>query len=71
MTTPADLPDSVEDLRALVLSQQAEIEAHAEQAAKHEQTISEYTEEIGQLREYIRLLKSQRFGPRSERTSSE
>lgn len=71
MTTPADLPDSVEDLRALVLSQQAEIEAHAEQAAKDEQTISEYTEEIGQLREYIRLLKSQRFGPRSERSSSE
>jgi transposase len=71
MTTPADLPESVEDLRALVLSQQAEIEAQTEQAAKHEQTISEYTEEIGQLREYIRLLKSQRFGPRSERTSSE
>ena len=71
MTTPADLPDSVEDLRALVLSQQAEIEVRAEQAAKHEQTIFEYTEEIGQLREYIRLLKSQRFGPRSERTSSE
>ena len=57
--TPANLPDSVEDLRALVLSQ----------AAKHEQTISEYTEEINQLREYIRLLKSQRFGPKSERTA--
>jgi transposase len=53
--TPADLPDSVADLRALVLSQQTQVDA--------------YAEEISQLREYVRLLKSQHFGPRSERTS--
>jgi len=64
-TTPADLPDSIEALQALVLSQQAD---QAEQAAKHEQVVSEYSEEISQLREYIRLLKSQRFGSSSERT---
>jgi transposase len=58
MTTPADLPDSIEELRALVLLQEE----------KHEVEISERNEEISQLREYIRLLKSQRFGPSSERT---
>jgi len=67
-TTPADLPDSIEDLRALVLLQQGQI---VEQTTKHEQAISEYSEEISQLREYIRLLKSQRFGPKSERSVAE
>jgi transposase len=57
--TPVDLPDSIEDLRALVLRQQEQ----------HETEISERDEEITQLREYIRLLKSQRFGPSSERTA--
>lgn len=57
MTTSAELPDSIEELRALVLLQQE----------KHEVEISERNEEISQLREYIRLLRSQRFGPSSER----
>jgi transposase/uncharacterized coiled-coil protein SlyX len=81
-TTPADLPDSIEDLRALVLLQaeKHEEEKHQlelkvseqEQAiAKQEQTVSEYSEEITQLREYVRLLKSQRFGPSSERSVAE
>lgn len=75
-TTPADLPDSIEDLRALVFLQQGQLAEHQEQNAKHqeeatkyEQTICEYGEEVSQLREYIRLLKSQRFGAKSERTS--
>ena len=58
ITTPAELPDSIEELRALVLRQQE----------KHEVEISERNEEITQLREYIRLLRSHRFGPSSERT---
>ena len=56
-TTPADLPDSIEDLRVLVLLQaeKHEEEKHQlelkvseqEQAiAKQEQTVSEYSEEI-------------------------
>jgi len=57
-TTPADLPDSIGALRALVLLQQEQ----------HEVEISDRDEEIIQLREYIRLLRSQRFGPSSERT---
>ena len=64
ITTPADLPDSIEELRALVLRQQ-------EQQQEHETEISERDNEIAQLREYIRLLKSQRFGPSSERTVAE
>ncbi len=74
-TTPADLPDSVEELRALVLVQQDQIaerdvqlSEHSEEISKHEQTVSEYSTEISQLREYIRLLKSQRFGRSSERS---
>ncbi len=66
-TTPVDLPDSIEELRALVLRQQ---ELLIDQGARHEQTVSEYSEEISQLREYIRLLKSQRFGSSSERSPS-
>ena len=62
-TTPAALPDSIEELRALVHLQQ-------EQITQHEQKVTEYSEEIAQLREYVRLLKSQKFGPRSERSHS-
>jgi transposase len=77
-TPPADLPDSIEELRALVLLQQGQLVerdvAHEEEKAqielRYEETVSEYSEEISQLREYIRLLKSQRFGARSERSRS-
>ncbi len=80
MTTPADLPDSIEDLRALLLSQRRMLEEqaaqheeekqrlHAEYEEEQQQLRTEYQEEIQRLREYIRLLKSQHFGPRSERT---
>jgi transposase len=61
MVTPADLPDSIEELRALVFLQREQ----------HEVEISERDNEISELREYIRLLRSQRFGPRSERTVPE
>ena len=43
ISTPADLPDSIEELRALVLRQQE----------KHKTEISERNDEITQLREYI------------------
>jgi transposase len=62
-TTPAELPDTIEELRALVLLQQ-------EKQTHHEVELSERNEEISQLREYIRLLKSQRFGASSERSPS-
>ena len=64
-TTPAELPDSIEELRALVLLQQ---EKHEVVISGRDVEISEHKEEISQLREYIRLLRSQRFGPSSERS---
>jgi transposase len=64
-TTPADIPDTIEELRALVLLQQ---EKHEVEISERDEEISERNEEISQLRELIRLFKSQRFGPRSERT---
>jgi len=67
-TTPADLPDSVEELRALVLLQQAEVEKHTAESHSLRQTLNEYKAENERLAEYIRLLKSQRFGRSSERT---
>ncbi len=62
-TTPAELPDTIEELRALVFLQQ-------EKQTQHEIELSERNEEISQLREYIRLLKSQHFGSSSERSHS-
>lgn len=70
-TTPADLPDSVDDLRALLLLQQAE---HADLRNAHTDlraTLDEYKAENERLAEAIRLLKSQRFGRSSERSPSE
>jgi len=58
--TPAEFPETIEELRALVLLQQED----------HEVELSERNDEISQLREYIRLLKSQRFGSSSERSPS-
>jgi transposase len=75
--TPADLPDSVEELRALVVLQQnllgerdRKIAARDNEIVRYEQTVSEYSNEISTLREYVRLLKSQRFGAKSERSGS-
>jgi transposase len=71
MVTPAHLPDSIEELRALVLLQAKTHEEEKRQLeSQHEQAITEYSEEIAQLREYIRLFKSQRFGSSSERSDS-
>lgn len=74
--TPADLPDDVEELRALLLLQHEQQQKQQEQyteekrriESQHAQTVSEYSREISELREHIRLLKSQRFGRSSERS---
>jgi len=79
-TTPAALPGNPEELRAL-LSLQAEAHAkevakfeqrastYDDEIAKHEQKASQYDDEISQLHEYIRMLKSKRFGVSSERSA--
>jgi transposase len=53
MVESASLPDDVESLKTLVIEREA--------------AIGERDLEIQQLREYVRLLKSQRFGASSER----
>lgn len=59
---PIALPDSLEELRELALRQHSELHGQS-------QRIEAQTEEIRVLREYIRLLRHQRFGRKSEQSS--
>lgn len=76
--TPADLPDDIEELRALLHQQQTQharekaqlSEEKAQLEQRLEETVAEYRAENERLAEYIRLLKRQHFGPSSERTGS-
>ena len=61
MSKTAQLPRDVASLRALVRERDAELE-------QRKVAIEERDLEIQQLREYVRLLRSQRFGASSERT---
>jgi len=77
-TTPADLPDDVEELRALLRLQQEEharlqetVAEYRDEKAQLQDTIAEYKDENDRLAEYVRLLKSQRFGRSSERSDPE
>ncbi len=72
-----DLPDSVEDLRALALSQQSLLEQRQalvdEQAAvleERQSMVDEQAERIDALEELVRLLRHQRFGRRSEKAAA-
>ena len=58
-TSSHSLPDNVEALHEIILQQQAQLEEFAEQS-----------EHVAFLEEYIRLLKHQRFGASSEKSSS-
>lgn len=60
MAEDTPLPDDVERLKALLLERDADL-------AHHRAALEERDLEISQLREYVRLLKSQRFGAASER----
>ena len=69
-----ELPDSIEDLRSLVLSKQALLDAQAvviedKQVRVDEQAIviEEKSDHIDALEELIRLLRHQRFGRTSEK----
>jgi transposase len=72
-----DLPDSVEALRALVLSKQALLEEQAavigEQQARVDEltgVVEEHVDRIDALEELVRLLRHQRFGRKSEKAST-
>jgi transposase len=68
MTTGAQLPSDVASLHALVRERDAAIEARDAEIEQRDAAIEERDTEIAQLREYVRLLRSQRFGASSERT---
>ncbi len=59
--SPVDLPEDVESLRALALRQ-------LDQNAQQLEQLTEQSERIAFLEEYIRLLKHQRFGRSSEKS---
>lgn len=61
-----DLPDDPEALRELALRQQEQIYAQLHQLDERASLIDAQAEELRTLREYIRLLKHQRFGRKSE-----
>ena len=62
-TQPHELPEDLDALRALALQQQQALGARDEQ-------IDALAAEVRQLREYLRLLKHQRFGRTSERADA-
>jgi transposase len=64
-----ELPDSVEDLRALVLSQQGLIEEAQSRVEEKQSLVDEQHDRIEFLEEAIRLLRSQRFAAKSEKAS--
>jgi len=67
-TTPAVFPETIEGLRALVFLQQSEVDTRAAENRVLIKTLDEYKAENDRLAEYVRLLKSKRFGPSSERS---
>jgi hypothetical protein len=68
MTQIALLQSEVESLRTLVRERDVAIEERNVEIERSRAAIEERDVEIEQLREYLRLLRSQRFGKSSERT---
>jgi len=62
-----ELPDSIEDLRSLVLSQQSLLEEQTSALDANRSALEESQERIETLEEFIRLLRQQRFGRKSEK----
>jgi transposase len=66
-----ELPDDPEALRKLALRQQEQINAQLHRLDEKASLIDAQAEELRTLREYIRLLKHQRFGRKSEQANDE
>jgi transposase len=64
-----ELPDDPKALRELALRQQEQIHAQLHQLDEKVSLIDAQAEELRTLREYIRLLKHQRFGRKSEQAN--
>jgi len=65
------LPSSVEALQAMVLEQQAALDANAVELDARQSTIDEQAQHIAMLEEWKRLVTSQRFAPKSEKVPPE
>ncbi|MFQ5515698.1 MAG: transposase [Myxococcota bacterium] len=61
------LPDTVEALRALLLRRTDELEERDTTLRERDAELEARDAEIAQLREYVRLLRHQRFGRKSEK----
>jgi transposase len=68
---PIELPDDPEALRELALRQRHELHEKSELLDEKESLVDALSDELRTLREYIRLLKHQRFGRKSEQSSDE
>ena len=66
-----ELPDDPEALRELALRQREQINAQLHRLDEKASLIDAQAEELRTLREYIRLLKHQRFGRKSEQANDE
>ena len=62
-----ELPDSIEDLRALVLSQQSLLDEQTSVLDENQSALEERNDRIETLEELVRLLRHQRFGRKSEK----
>ena len=62
-----ELPDSIEDLRALVLSQQSLLDEKTSVLDENRSALEERNDRIEVLEELVRLLRHQRFGRKSEK----
>ena len=62
-----ELPDSIEDLRALVLSQQSLLDEQTSVLDEKQSALEERNDRIETLEELVRLLRHQRYGRKSEK----
>ena len=71
MDTAEPLPSTVAALRTLVIQRSAEIQAREAELRERDAELEARDAEIAQLREYVRLLRYQRFGRKSEQVPAE
>jgi transposase len=71
MARTPEMPSSVDALQELVVTQQALLEEKDHELNAKQSTIDEQAERLAFLEEWNRLLRSQKFGARSEKISAE
>ena len=69
--TPRSLPDNIQALKTMIMEVAASHTALEKEVASKKAALAEHEQEITLLREQLRLLLHQRFGPTSEKISRE